>query len=131
VHAGAPVHALLTDSAERNGSVNARLTYLLGDPCLLEHPLQAPSAFKAKTQAGVTELTWNASPETPGGYRIDSATTNDSASWTQVQELPPETTRLRLESSAGGKIFRLRGLGTVTNGSGRYRQWTAPSYASP
>ncbi len=131
VHAGAPVHALLTDSAERNASVNARLTFLLGDPCLLEHPLQAPSAFKAKNQAGVTELTWNASPEAPGGYRIDSGPANDSALWTQVQELPPETTRLRLESSASGKIFRLRGLGTVTNGSGRYRQWTAPSYASP
>lgn len=63
VHAGAPVHALLTDSAERNASVNARLTFLLGDPCLLEHPLLAPSAFNAKTQAGITELSWTASPE--------------------------------------------------------------------
>jgi hypothetical protein len=131
VHAGAPVHALLTDSADRNASVNARLTFLLGDPCLLEHPLQAPSAFQARTQAGVTELTWTASPEATGGYRIDSAPANDSATWTQVQELPPETTRLRLESGAGGKTFRLRGLGSVTNGSGRYRQWTAPSYAQP
>ena len=131
VHAGAPVHALLTDSAERNASVNARLTFLLGDPCLLEHPLQAPSAFHARTQAGVTELTWTASPEATGGYRIDSAPANDSATWTQVQELPPETTRLRLESGAGGKTFRLRGLGSVTNRSGRYRQWTAPSYAQP
>ena len=131
VHAGAPVHALLTDSADRNASVNARLTYLLGDPCLLEHPLQAPSAFNFKTQAGVTELTWTASPEATGGYRIDSAPANDSATWTQVQELPTETTRLRLESGAGGKTFRLRGLGSVTNGSGRYRQWTAPSYVQP
>lgn len=131
VHAGAPVHALLTDSAERNASVNARLTFLLGDPCLLEHPLLAPSAFNAKTQAGITELSWTASPEATGGYRIDSAPANDSATWTLVQELPPETTRFRLESGAGGKTFRLRGLGSVTNGSGRYRQWTAPSYVQP
>ena len=131
VHAGAPVHAMLTDSAERNASVNARLTYLLGDPCLLEHPLKAPLDFQARIQNGITELTWTASPEADRGYRIDSAPANDSTTWTLVQELPPVTTRLRLESNAGGKTFRLRGLGTVTNGSGRHQQWTAPGFAKP
>ena len=131
VHAGAPVHAMLTDSAERNASVNARLTYLLGDPCLLEHPLKAPLDFQARIQNGITELTWTASPAADRGYRIDSAPANDSTTWTLVQELPPVTTRLRLDSNAGGKTFRLRGLGTVTNGSGRHQQWTAPGFAKP
>ena len=135
VHAGAPVHALLTDSAERNLSVNARLTFLLGDPCLLEHPLKAPTDFRARTEGGgpdgPIELDWTASPEADRGYAIDRAATDDAATWTPVRELPPGTTRFRVESAAGGKTFRLRGLGTVTNGSGRHRQWTAPAFTTP
>ncbi|MEY4692236.1 MAG: hypothetical protein RIT19_2561 [Verrucomicrobiota bacterium] len=131
VHAGAPIHALLTDSAEANTRVNARLTFLLGDPCLLEHPLRAPSDFQAKASGNGTELTWTASPEADRGYRIDAAPRDDAIHWTLVQDLPPGTTRFRTEAVSAGKIFRLRGLGTVTNGSGRHQQWTAPCFVAP
>ena len=135
VHAGAPVHALLSDSAERNASVNARLTFLLGDPCLLEHPLKAPSDFRARIAAPgpdpAIEFEWTASPEVAGGHRLDSAPANDAAEWTRVADLPANATRFRLESGAKGKAFRLRGWGTVTNGSGRHRQWTAPGFVIP
>ena len=133
VHAGAPVHALLTDSAEAHPHVNARLTFLLGDPCLLEHPLKAPTDFRAQraNAGGDIELSWKGSPEADRGYRIDSAPETDSNSWTLVQELPPTTLRLRLDPTRAGKIVRLRGVGTVTNASGRHRQWTAPVFAKP
>ena len=131
VHAGAPVHALLTDSAESVRQVNARLAFLLGDPCLLEHPLRAPSEFQAKRAGNGIELTWTASTEADRGYRIDAAPRGDAIHWTPVQDLPPGTARFRIEAGSDGKVFRLRGLGTVTNGSGRHRQWTAPCFAAP
>jgi hypothetical protein len=131
VHAGAPVHALLTDSAESVRQVNARLAFLLGDPCLLEHPLRAPSEFQAKRAGTGVELTWTASPEADRGHRIDVAPRGDAIHWTLVQDLPPGTARFRIEAGSDGKVFRLRGLGTVTNGSGRHRQWTAPCFATP
>ena len=133
VHAGAPVHALLTDSAAAHPHVNARLTFLLGDPCLLEHPLKAPTDLRVQrtNPGGDIELSWKGSPEADRGYRIDSASDTDPNSWTLVQELPPTTLRLRLDPTRAGKIIRLRGLGTVTNASGRHRQWTAPAFAKP
>jgi len=135
VHAGAPVHTLLTDTAERSPSVNVRLTYLLGDPCLLEHPLTAPTGFTARSMGpaveGAVELSWTASSEADLGYRIDEAPSADAATWTVVRDLPAGTNRLRLGADARGKTFRLRGLGSVTNGSGRHRQWTAASWATP
>jgi len=135
VHAGAPVHALLTDTAARSPSVNVRLTFLLGDPCLLEHPLKAPTDFTARASGGATggtvELAWTASAEADLGYRIDEATSADATIWTTVRDLPAGTTRLSLGPGALGKTFRLRGLGSVTNGSGRHRQWTAAAWASP
>jgi hypothetical protein len=135
IHAGAPVHALLTDSAERNTSVNTRLTFLLGDPCLLEHPLKAPSDFRIHSAGTSTdraiEFAWTGSPDATGGYRLDAATANDVAEWTRIADLPPKATRFRLESATTAKTFRLRAWGTVTNGSGRYRQWTAPAFVIP
>ena len=131
VHAGAPVHALLTDSAESVRQVNARLAFLLGDPCLLEHPLRASSEFRAQPRGDAVELTWTPSPDADHGYRIDAAPRNDSQVWTPVQDLPPGTTRFRVETAPAGKTFRLRGQGTVTNGSGRHRQWTPPSFTTP
>lgn len=134
VHAGAPVHALLTDSAERYSTVNARLTFLLGDPCLLEHPLKAPIGFHASAKGpspGATiELAWVASPEANLGYRIDEADSMDAADWRPVRDLPAGTTRLHLEKRTPGKTYRLRGLGTVANGSGTHRQWTAACWTT-
>ncbi|MCE2825519.1 MAG: hypothetical protein LW626_00315, partial [Verrucomicrobium sp.] len=83
------------------------MTFLLGDPCLLEHPLKAPTDFTARASGGATggtvELAWTASAEADLGYRIDEATSADATIWTTVRDLPAGTTRLSLGPGALGK----------------------------
>lgn len=129
VHAGAPVHALLTDSAEFHTNVNARLVFLLGDPCIREQPIRAPRDFAAKKSGGSIQLSWTVSPEADGGYRIMEASGPDAARWTEVATVEPSTTSIKLQVSGQKRAFRLQALGSTVNLSGRYRQWSAPVFA--
>jgi hypothetical protein len=130
VHAGAPLHALLTASAERHGEVNARLAFLLGDPCLLEDPVRPPGPMVVRVVGGEIEARWTASPDADRGYRLMSAPSLDSPTWIPLAEIPPgaETVRVRRPPTGLG-VMRLQALGTRTTLSGRYRQWSAPVFS--
>jgi hypothetical protein len=130
VHAGAPVHALLTDSAEYHTNVNARLVFLLGDPCLREQPIRAPEAFTAKKSGGTITLAWRPSPDADGGYRVMEAATLDAREWTEVGTADAGTTLLKIPAARRKRSLRLQALGSTTNLSGKYRQWSAPVYAT-
>jgi hypothetical protein len=130
VHAGAPVHALLTDSAEYHTNVNARLVFLLGDPCLREQPIRAPEAFTAKKSGGTITLAWRPSPDADGGYRVMEATSPDAREWTEVGIADAGTTSLKIPAARRKRSLRLQALGSTTNLSGKYRQWSAPVYAT-
>jgi hypothetical protein len=131
VHAGAPVHALLTDSAERHATVNARLAFLLGDPCLREETAAPPRDFTATAVARGVRLAWRAPNPLPAGYRICRAASTDAADWTEVSVTGPEAVSLVDVAARRGDVFRIQSVAEVRNRSGRYRHWSGPAFAIP
>jgi len=129
VHAGAPLHVLLTDSAERHGEVNARLAFLLGDPCLREEPIRPPGPLEAQAAGDAVELRWTGSPDADAGYRVMVAASEDAPVWTPVAEPPAGAESARIRRGPGtSRVFRLQAVGTTDSLSGRYRQWSAPVF---
>ena len=131
VHAGAPLHTLLTDSAERHGEVNARLVFLLGDLCLREDPIHPTGSLSVQTSVTGTQLSWTLSPDADIGYRITAADSLDAALWSPIAMPPRGSSLWRLsENRPKGTVFRIQAEGTRTNLSGRYRQWSAPVFVT-
>lgn len=132
VHAGAPLHALLTDSAEFHGRVNARLAFLLGDPTLPESAIRSPEDFRMRRVGESIELSWKPSTDANLGYVVDCATSLDSALWKPLLSAEPGTADVVVPVSGraqGHGVFRIRAVGRRTGNFGSFQQRSAPTFA--
>jgi hypothetical protein len=131
VHAGAPLHALLTDSAEFNGRVNARLAFLMGDPTLLESAVKAPEDFQVRNTTGMVRFTWTPSTDADAGHVVDSAPSMDASQWKLLLSTEPGAAGGAVSVTnlpAGHDVFRIRAVGRRTGNFGSFQQRSAPVF---
>jgi hypothetical protein len=131
VHAGAPLHALLTDSAEFNGRVNARLAFLMGDPTLLESAVRAPEDFQARKAAGMVRFAWKPSTDADVGHVVDCAPSMDASQWKLLLSAEPGAAGGAVSVTnlpAGHGVFRIRAIGRRTGNFGSFQQRSAPAF---
>jgi hypothetical protein len=132
VHAGAPLHALLTDSAEFHGRVNARLAFLLGDPTLLESAIRPPEDFRVRKVGESIRLEWKPSTEADVGHVVDCAASRDSALWKHLLSSEPGADGRVVPLSGrppGHEVFRIRAVGRRMGNFGSFQQRSAPAFA--
>jgi hypothetical protein len=132
VHAGAPLHALLTDSAEHHGKVNARLVFLLGDPTLLESAVRPPSDFRVRREGSSVRFEWKPSADADAGHVVDCAPSPDATAWQHLVAAEPGATTASVPAGAipeGHVEVRIRALGRLSGNFGRFQQRSAPVFA--
>jgi hypothetical protein len=131
VHAGAPLHALLTDSAEHHGRVNARLAFLLGDPTLLESAVRPPDDFQVRMTDRTVRFDWKPSTDADAGHVVDCATSMDASHWKRLLSVEPGVGGGSVAISdlpEGHKVFRIRATGHRSGNFGDFQQRSAPAF---